>query len=72
LALKLEPLIAAKAKENQKLSPGRNGKGSLNSTDLFDTRKELGKVARVGSDTIYKAKVIAERAPGPARTCECT
>jgi hypothetical protein len=53
LALKLEPLLRAKAKENQKLS---DGKGKQKSADLkatpIETRAELAKIAGVSHDTI--------------------
>jgi len=45
--LKLKPLIAAKAKENLTLSPGRGKKGCQNSDNLIETRKELSKLAGV-------------------------
>ena len=47
LMLKLKPLIAAKAKENLTLSPGRGKKGPQNSANLIETRKELSKLAGV-------------------------
>ena len=62
LALKLKPLIAEKAKENQSLSMGRGVKGPQNSANLIDTREELAKAAGISHDTIHKASVIAERA----------
>ena len=40
-------MIAAKAKENLTLSPGRGKKGSQNSVNLIDTQKELSKLAGV-------------------------
>ncbi len=51
--LKLKPLIAAKAKENQ-----RGGQGGIllpqNSAKAnVETRKELSKLAGVSHDTIY-------------------
>ena len=63
LALKLEPLIAAKAKGNQRQSAGRGQKGLQNSADLnpVDTREELAKVAGVSHDTISRAKTILEK-----------
>lgn len=64
LALELEPLIAGRAKENQRQSQGRGQKGPQNSANLkTDTREEIAKVAGVSHDTIDKAKVITENAP---------
>ena len=40
-------MIAAKAKENLTLSPGRGKKGPQNSANLIETRKELSKLAGV-------------------------
>jgi hypothetical protein len=62
LALKLEPLIAAKAKENQKQSSGRGQKGCQISDNLIDTKKEVAKAAGVSHDTIAKTKLILEHA----------
>ena len=46
LALELEPLIAARAKENQRLSEGAGNKGCQISDNLkIDTKKELAKIA---------------------------
>jgi len=64
LALKLEPLIAAKAKERQRCGQG----GVLLSATLpeakpIDTRAEVAKVAGIGERNIAKAKVIQEKAP---------
>lgn len=67
LALKLEPAIAAKAKENLRQSGedfGR-GKGCQNSDNPIkpiDTKKELAQLADVSHDTFHKAKVLAEKA----------
>jgi len=55
LALKLEPLIAEKAKEHER-------KGLQNSANPIDTREELALIAGVSHDTIWKAKVLIERA----------
>lgn len=63
LALKLEGAIAAKAKENQRLSDGQGVKGSqISANHKVDTRKEVAKLAGVSHDTIAKAKVISEKA----------
>jgi ParB-like chromosome segregation protein Spo0J len=58
LALKLEPLIAAKAKENQRLSEGKGVKGPKKSADLNETRQEVAKAASVSHDTVAKVKAI--------------
>jgi len=50
LALLLEPLIAAKAKENQKQSEGAGKKGcqkSDNLIDPIDTKKEVAKATKL-------------------------
>lgn len=61
LVLKLEPLIAAKAKENQRLS---DGKGCQISDNLkmtpIDTKKELARAANVSHETIRLVKKIKE------------
>jgi len=68
LALALEPLFESKAKENQKLSNGAGNKGSQISANLkIDTRQELAKVAGVSHDTIYKARIITEKASKPVK-----
>ena len=66
LALQLEEMYKAKAKENQKLSEGRGKKGcpiSDNLIETIDTKKELAKIASVGHDTIAKVKKIQAKAP---------
>ena len=67
LALKLEPLIASRAKENQvaNLLQGDRRPVAQNSAERepVDTREELAQVAGVSHDTISKAKVIAAKAP---------
>lgn len=63
LALKLEPLIAKKAKANQKAGGGSGSSGRQNSDNPVDTKKELAKAAGVSHDTISRAKKILEGAP---------
>lgn len=61
LALKLKPILAERAKENQGLSEGRGIKGLQNSANLIeriDTRQELARRAGVSHDTIHKAEKI--------------
>jgi len=66
LALELEPLIAAKAKEKQRehggTAPGRTL--CQISDEVIDTKKELAKIAGVSHDTIAKVKKIRSRANG--------
>lgn len=60
LALKLEPLIAEKAKEKQ-----REGGGAVRQKSdkaVIDTKKELALIAGVSHDTIWKAREISEKA----------
>jgi len=66
LALKLEPLIADKAKENTKLSKGRGKKGvqisaHLNNADR-KTRTQVAKAAGVSHETIRAAKFVQKHA----------
>jgi hypothetical protein len=70
LALKLEPLIAKKAKANMAAGGGNQKSGlpkSANPIEPTHTRKEVAKQARVAPDTIAKAKKIAEKAPEPVK-----
>lgn len=62
LALKLKPVIAEKAKENE----AKGGQGCQIS-DKVDTKKELAKVAGVSHDTIHKVEVIQQKAPDEIR-----
>lgn len=57
LALKLKPVIAAKAKENQ----GTRTDLCQKSDKSMDTKKELAKVAGVSHDTIHKVETIMEK-----------
>lgn len=68
LVLRLEPLIAAKAKERMRERKGNQpGATSVqNSAPLSTpakTRDELAKIAGISHDTIDKAKTISKRAP---------
>ena len=60
LALQLEDVFKAKAKENQ---GNRNDITSVRNLTNVDTKKELSKVAAVSHDTIAKVKKIQEKAP---------
>ena len=63
LALKLKPVIAAKAKENERIRKGKQAGASLqNSANLspVDTRDELATKAGVSHDTIAKVEYIAK------------
>lgn len=64
LALALEPLIRAKAKENQghgQTAPGQTLPQNSAKASPVDTRKELAKAAGVSHDTIAKAKLVHEQ-----------
>ena len=69
LALKLEDIISAKARENQ-IATQLVGKGVQkretmvleNSPTPINTRVEVAKIARVSDNTIAKVKVIEEKA----------
>ena len=78
LALKLEPLIAEKAKERQQgagargIEGGRGRKKTLpqKSAEGFssrETRTQVAQAAGVSHDTIHKAKVIKEQASEPVK-----
>ena len=56
LALKLKPIIAAKAKANQ----GTRTDISQKSVKSHDTQKELAKVAGVSHDTMHKVEVFTD------------
>jgi transcriptional regulator with XRE-family HTH domain len=64
LALELESTIAARAKENQKLSEGAGSKGLEISTNLtpIDTRAEIANIAGVSDNTVAKVKKIKAKA----------
>jgi ParB-like chromosome segregation protein Spo0J len=64
LALVLEPLIAAKAKERVKIGGAKGGeaKGVQKSSHPSKTREEVAKLANMSHDTLRKAKVIEENA----------
>lgn len=59
LALRLKPIFAAKAKENQReAAMVTNGALLLNSAKAVNTAEELAKAAGVGRDTIQKVEKI--------------
>ncbi|MHC4547171.1 MAG: hypothetical protein ACYTEZ_00205 [Planctomycetota bacterium] len=62
LALALEPLIAAKAKEHQRAGGGRGPSGRQKSAQPTKTRDEVAKAAGLSHDTIAKAKVVRDEA----------
>jgi hypothetical protein len=64
LALKLEPLIAAKAKEHQQQA---GGAVPQKVAEAVDTRETLAQVASVSHETMRKAKVIAQEADEPIK-----
>lgn len=67
LALELEDVFKAKAKENLVLSGGDKKSGTQISAnpiiEKVETRKELAKIANVSHDTIAKVKHIEAKAP---------
>ena len=58
LALKKEPIIAAMARENQRIGAEKTNTGSQISVKAVDTQKEIAKIAGVSHDTIAKVKKI--------------
>ena len=64
LALRMKPIIEARAKKNQKLSDGRGVKGSPNSDDLKQIRTDetVAELANLGKDTIRKVEQIESTA----------
>lgn len=70
LALRLKPVIAERAKENQAEYFGNQYESGLsqNSVEVqkpIDTQKELAKIAGVSHDTIAKVEHIEKEAPEP-------
>ena len=65
LMLKLKPLIAAKAKENQQVFKGNQyvATPQNSATKQIETRKELSKLAGVSHGTISRIEKIVEKAP---------
>jgi 16S rRNA G966 N2-methylase RsmD len=61
LALKYEPIIAARAKENQGMRTDIP-QNSAKSLTPVDTRAELATKAGISHDTIHKTKIIIEQA----------
>ena len=60
VAFKVEPLIAAKAKANQKLSEGRGKKGFPMLGNLIHTDKQLAELAGVGHGTVDKQRFVRD------------
>jgi hypothetical protein len=73
LALKLEPMIAAKAKENIVTAARKVGRGEKNcrvpdrSSLIGRTSEHLAKIANTSSDTIEKTKRLLNEAPEPVK-----
>ena len=63
LALKLKPVIAAKAKENLSTHTVDGYQGLENSTKAVNTRQEIAKIAGVSDNTIAKVEKINAEAP---------
>jgi hypothetical protein len=66
LALELEPLIAAKAKEKE-YDRKTTLKKSSKSGSPIHTRTEVAKIAGMSEDTIAKVKVIEEQVSGEVK-----
>jgi N6-adenosine-specific RNA methylase IME4/ParB-like chromosome segregation protein Spo0J len=62
LVLQLEPLIAAKAKKNQRAGGNSKEMGRQISDNPIDTKKELASAAGVSHDTIAKSKFLSAKA----------
>lgn len=62
LALRLKPVISAKAKENQLSTLKQNSTVSQKSVERIDTQKELARAAGVSHDTIAKVEKIEKTA----------
>ena len=62
LALKLKPIIAEKAKENERKGGGSGNSGRQKSDNPTITSKELAKLAGVSHDTIHRVEVIEQKA----------
>ena len=60
LALRLKPVIAGQAKQNQIAS---GGAVPQKSAKPIDTRQELARIAGVSHDTIHKVEVVEKNAP---------
>ncbi len=64
LALKKENILKSIAEINLKISTGGKNSSTLpNSAKSIDVRDEIAKIAKVGHDTIWKAKYIVKKAP---------
>lgn len=63
LALKLKPIIAERAKENERKGGGSGDSGRQKSDNPTTTSKELAKIAGVSHDTIHRVEVIEQKAP---------
>jgi len=66
LALKLEPLIAAKAKLNQ-VEGGKEKVVQISAQPAMKTRNELARLAGLSHDTIAKVKLIEKHADEPTK-----
>jgi len=61
LALKLEEIFRAKAKEHMSEGGGSGVSGHQNSDEAINTFDEIGKLSNLSHDTIRKVKVIEEK-----------
>lgn len=73
LALRLEPLIAVRAKASYEANVGRPKSSSslsaipADEVPRVDTRRELSHASGLSEGTIHKARVIAAKAPEPVK-----
>ena len=63
MALVLEPLVSAKAKEKESIRKSTCQNSDKSEFPEIDTKKELAKIAGVSHDTITRVKKIEEKAP---------
>lgn len=68
LALKLKPVIAERAKENQREGINQYSLCQKSDKPSIDTKKELATVAGVSHDTIAKVEKIEQKAPEKIKT----
>ena len=64
--LQLKPLVAAKAKKNERRGGNKAGMGRQKSADPVETRDELAKAAGVSHDTITRTEYVEKH--GSAET----
>ena len=62
--LQLKPLVAAKAKKNERRGGNKAGMGRQKSADPVETRDELAKAAGVSHDTITRTEYVEKHGGG--------